>query len=67
MPAFGVRLADLGQNLLEMMLRVFQHKGTFASVAVTCAALVPCSGHCSVFRSTGTVKKVRLLPAARLK
>lgn len=67
MLAFGVRLVDLGQNLLEMMLRVFQYKGTFASVAVTCAALMPCSGHRSVFRGTGTVEKVRLLPAAWLK
>lgn len=66
LPAFQVSLADLGQNLLEMMLRVFQHKGTFASVAITCAALMACSGHRSVFRGTGTVKKVRLLPVACL-
>lgn len=55
---------DLGQNLPEVMLRVFQHKGTFASVAVTCAALMACSGHHSVFRGTGTVKKAGLLPVA---
>lgn len=58
-----VRLAVLGQNqeiMLEIMLRVFQHMGTFAPVTATCspAALMPCSGHPSVFRGTGTVGKV---------
>lgn len=33
------RRVDLGQNLPGVMLRVFQHKGTFASLMVTHRAL----------------------------
>lgn len=44
------RLDDLSQNLPEAMLRVFQHKKTFASVTVTHTALMLCSGHRYLFR-----------------
>lgn len=44
------RLVDLGQNLPGATLNMFQHKGTFASVTVTHRALMPCNGHCCVFR-----------------
>lgn len=49
------RLVDLGQNVL----RVFQHKGTFASITVALTALMPCSGHGYLFRGHWDSREVK--------